>query len=99
MYGGNNIENITRAYLAITNTSRRAGRMNRLYLIVQKVRTMCSKQWKLSLVHDGLLLFLLCCRGNLQCVDEGLNRSLGLMNLISGTQERKRQDRNKIKCI
>ena len=43
MYGGNNIENITRAYLAIANASRRAGRMNWLYLIVQKVRTMCCK--------------------------------------------------------
>ena len=43
MYGGNNTENITPAYLAITNASRRAGRMNWLYLIVQKVRTMCCK--------------------------------------------------------
>ena len=50
MYGGNNIENITRAYLAITNASRRAGRMNRLYLIVQKVRTMRCKQWKLYVI-------------------------------------------------
>ena len=32
MYGGNNTENITRAYLAITNVSHRMGWMNGLYL-------------------------------------------------------------------
>ena len=34
---------VKRVYLAITNASRRMGRMNWLYLIVQKVRTMCCK--------------------------------------------------------
>ena len=39
MYGGNKTENITRAYLAITNVSRRMGRMNWFYLKGQRVRT------------------------------------------------------------
>ena len=39
-YRGNNTENITRVYLAITNVSHRMGWMNGLYLRGPKVRTM-----------------------------------------------------------
>ena len=39
-YRGNNTENITRVYLAITNVSHRMGSMNGLYLRGPKVRMM-----------------------------------------------------------
>ena len=39
-FRGNNIENIRRVYLAITNVSHRMGWMNGLYLRGPKVRTM-----------------------------------------------------------